>query len=189
MESYELLRPDHSPSGVWACGACRAVTTAGDRAERCCLCRECGSPLGTEGVGLGRSHDACLRRRREAADAKRLAEAELVPGWPGWVVYAGDRYFPTVEDLVEHLECRGVPVADWPERVHACVEVPFAGLDAEDLVEDVTDGAYEGMADDLHGVAELTAAVEAFNAANKHLVSYEPDYTRAVPVPRPESEG
>jgi hypothetical protein len=56
MDSYQLRRPDGSPSGVWACGACNRVhaQTFGrlpvsednhHRAERCCApqpCRYCG---------------------------------------------------------------------------------------------------------------------------------------------------
>ena len=43
------------------------------------------------------------------------------------------------------------------------------------------DEAYEDFdCDEILGVDELKAAIEAFNLANKHHVSYVPDYTKAV---------
>ncbi len=75
MNSYPLLRPDGTASGVWACGACHRahaqthgiapVSDANhDRAERCCVpreCRICGGPTARDVLGDYPSvHDTCL---------------------------------------------------------------------------------------------------------------------------------
>ncbi len=76
MNSYELTRPDGTPSGAWACGACdrvhvqtvrnyKPVSEANHaRADLCCVprnCAYCGLPTERDVVGdFPRVHATCI---------------------------------------------------------------------------------------------------------------------------------
>lgn len=71
-----------------------------------------------------------------------------------------------------------------PKYVWACNSVHFAFTDLETITEPILDRAPEDYDErDLFGIPELEAAIERFNEANRDVVSYEPDYTRAVLLP------
>lgn len=98
LPAYELLMPDGSGSGVWACGNCHEVHMAGnsgsqkhgewnrEKAERCCVCNYCGGFLDRtkEVVGVGHakcSDDAYALSRQETA-AKKAASTHVPIGEP-----------------------------------------------------------------------------------------------------------
>jgi hypothetical protein len=75
MDIYQLWRPDGSPSGAWACGACHRVHAQSfgrlpnsddnrHRAERCCApqsCRYCGKATAPDVLGDSSTyHLECL---------------------------------------------------------------------------------------------------------------------------------
>jgi hypothetical protein len=56
-------------------------------------------------------------------------------------------------------------------------------LDCDDIIERATEDAYDDWDKScLVGLAELAAAMAAFNEANKAHVTWTPDYTRAVVI-------
>jgi len=76
VNAYELLKPDLSPSGVWACGKCNKVYASDASkvfADRCCdfRCADCGSPCNQHYTRC----DACVERLR--------AKKKAIEQWPG----------------------------------------------------------------------------------------------------------
>ena len=127
-------------------------------------------------------NDHCSSASSAAADAKRFEKAEKLTEWDGWVT-DGDRYWDSVES---YLDERGEPDEDDGEGpTYLWVATPqqvIPDLDVADVVEHyVTDRGWEDCSvDDLEGVKELQAALDVFVKANKQVVSYTPDTTRAV---------
>lgn len=124
----------------------------------------------------------------EAASARRdeehFAKAKKVPegDWMGGV-FLGDTYYEDTDCLLEHLmdtaeEPDEFPLYAWaakPEQV-------IPGLDVSDVTRDCIEqwGWEEMSVDDLSGVDELGAALAAFVKANEGVVSYQPDYRKAI---------
>lgn len=119
-----------------------------------------------------------LSVQSERRDAARFEKAAKLDTWEGWVT-DGDTYWDSVETYLDQREDN-----DW-EHTYLWVAVPqrvIPHLDVGDIVEHwVTDRGWEDMdTDDLEGVKELQAALDHFVEINKMVVSYVPDYTRAV---------
>jgi hypothetical protein len=202
LKAINLLLPDGLPSRVWACGECKLVAADEHRAVHCCepiACKFCGEP--TEAKlrhGFETSaHDACDRADRARRDMERMERAEKLEDWDGWVWddgrsgIDGNGYFQSLDDYVEELTDEIEP-DNWPEWVHVTRETPVA-INLDHVLESLCEGGYEDMADDLKGVEELQKAVDVFNEANKGVIVYDGDYSRAVrvsrPVPAPALEG
>lgn len=119
-----------------------------------------------------------------AADARRFEKATKLDRWDGWVT-DGDRFWDSVEayldeegDEIEEWERETVPLYLWvavPQQV-----IPH--LDVTDITEHwITDRGWEDCdLDAFEGVAELQGALDTFVSLNGHVVSYVPDYSRAV---------
>jgi hypothetical protein len=102
--------------------------------------------------------------------------------WDGWVYSEGlgyqDGYFQDVESLLDHCV---VDEIQPPAYCWACNPIWFAHVDVGQVLDWINDGAYEDFdSDTLSGVEDLKAALEVFNAANKDVCSYEPNYSKAV---------
>lgn len=96
-----------------------------------------------------------------------------------------DGFFESLDALLEwHEDEAEDDINPLPNYVFTCREIPFRGLDASDLIECCTEDSFDGAYEQVDGHAELQAACAAFNAANAHLVTYEPDWKKAVAVPR-----
>lgn len=117
--------------------------------------------------------------------ANRLERATKLEYWDGWVWDESD-YYESLEAYVEHLECNFADPNDWPDWVYVAKSKPGVNLDAANIIENLCERGYEDMADDLKGVDELGAAINAFNAANADIIVYDGDWSRAVRVPKPE---
>lgn len=124
----------------------------------------------------------------KARDAKRFAEATKVKDvdWLGGVFF-GDDYFASIDELydkwAELVRYDEMGFNDHPAYVWAAREQRVIHeLTVADVYENhIDDWGWEDMgAEDLDGVAELQAALDAFAKANEKIVSYVPDYRTAV---------
>lgn len=137
-------------------------------------------------------NDHCHAGWNAAAEAKRFEKAEKLDSWDGWVT-DGDHYWDSVEtyldergDELDDLIADGtmadmthLPAYLWvatPQQV-----IPDH-LDVADVTEHyVCDRGWEDCGvDDLNGVKELQAALDAFVKANETVVSYTMDQSRVV---------
>lgn len=122
-----------------------------------------------------------------------ISRPERYPDWDGWVYCESlqrhnEGYFESIDELVDYcldLE-NDEDDFEWPEWCFACEESPPPHIDMSDIIERFIDEGYEGIEDRIQGEDELRKALDAFWEANKHLVTYYPDYTIAVKVTRPE---
>jgi hypothetical protein len=100
--------------------------------------------------------------------------------WDGWVYCegVGSDYFESVQDLLDEL----YDPDDFPEFVWACKPRHFAKINLCHSFENMCDNAWETFEpdEDLKGIPELEAAVKRFEDLNHDVVSYSPDYTKAV---------
>jgi hypothetical protein len=180
MNATELYLKDGRSARIFFCARCRCVAPTEDLAGKCCQnyhCQVCGKDTGERGWLVC---NACRCRGEEVKEASRFARAEKLSQWDGWI-YAegvGDEYFDCVETMLEACDSDGL---DAPEYVWACKENHFIQGAVSDITERVADEAYEGFdPDGLEGLDELKDAIEKFNKANKDVVSYSPDYTKAL---------
>ncbi len=205
MNPVELHLPDGKPSGVWMCQCGRiyadgmysisglsrgaAVGAGREAAERCCqphVCRYCTLPVVDES-GY-REHQVCRNAEYRKRAAERLAKAEKLESYDGWLYLDGaNKYFQDMGAVLDYLECDDEDdPQDWPEFAYCCKEVPFEGPSPGDIYESLTEELYDEASEDLQGCAEFEAACKVFTEANQHLLSYEPDYNHAVRIPRRE---
>jgi hypothetical protein len=188
MTAIELLLPDGRPSGVYACSACRTVGHEQAWVEGCCTCTGCGQV--PENRRTSRMCDACDRQDRARRDALRLEQAEKLEDWDGWV-WDENRYYSSLDEFVEFLECSDEHPDEWPTWVYVAEPDPLPHLKIDRILENLVDGwGWDDIEPerDLRGVPDLSAALAAFNEANKEVVSYSRDWSRAVRVPRPAAE-
>lgn len=124
-------------------------------------------------------------------NCERWERATKIPGdqWKGFVT-DGETYWCSVG--VFRLEEYGGdddPGRTWPIILWAAIpERVITGRDVADVFESqMCDRGWEDMdVNDLNGVEALQAALDAFVEANSTVVSYKPDYTRAIIVePQP----
>lgn len=192
MNSVELFHKDGKPAGVFYCGECRIVHRTQEHAEQCCApykCERCGEIVQEKYWTIC---TACRKRKEEERERERFENAEKVKAddYDG-VLYVegmsgdyGDGYFSGLETLLDYC---GDEDSDPPEYAWVCKPCHFASLDIDRVLSYIGDGgdAYEDFDyDDLVGVKDLEKAIDAFNEANKGIVSYQPDYTKAVLLPR-----
>lgn len=194
MEAIFLKRPDGTETDISICGKCGSPArgrTNFDVSERCCTCWECSGELTTEERQCGHYHKACDKKRRAIIEMKRLEKATLVEDYDGPVYCEGvpggsygDGYFADVQELADMLDDGDVDESIVREEfAYCCTSSPVAGLDVDSILESATEESFEDAIDHLVGVDELRAAVEAFNEANKAVLSWDSDYSRKVRIP------
>jgi len=195
MDSYQLKRRDtDQPLKLWGCGRCGTLYANQQFAQFCCVCIECGQPVGDEPNDFfGRRshpiHRECQHTRDRRHDAERMDAAEKIDQWDGWVYRDGcgsnEGYFESVGEFVEWWEDEhgDNPL---PEFIWACKPqriIPTADEILEGLLQRWIESGWEDMDEsDLTGIDELAAAVKTFSTANENVVSYYPDCKRAVRV-------
>ncbi len=198
MNPVELQLPDGKPSGVWMCQTCRHlhndhIYSGGEgcglmMATRCCepvICEYCKLPVDVSEKPWT-AHRECRDFESAHREAERLEKAEKVTDYDGWLYLEGpEEFFRDMDAVLDHLECDddGEPREDWPEYAYCCKEQPFEGPDPYDIYESLTEELYGDASEDLQGCAEFEAACKAFTEANAGMVTYYPDYTRAVKIP------
>lgn len=192
MNAIELFHQDGKSASVFVCGHCRVVARSKEEADKCCQstkCQYCG-------LDSGRQHwticDACRKIKDAEREAERFQKAEKLIAWTGHVFLEGtgrNGYSDDVGDFWDYWECDHDESDEKPKYVWACKENHFAVADIDDLTERIADNGWEDFDPDcLNGLDELKAAVEKFNVANKDLICYEPDFTRAVLLAPPAKE-
>lgn len=197
MNAVYLHLPDGTATKWSMCSECHTVDAPGnyDLSEKCCTCYDCGKPLPkderapyADGKGKSLYHRECERKRRMARDADILEEAELITDYAGPVYLGGvgrgsfgDDFFSDVNELSEHLDFHD---GERPLFAHCCTQRGL-NIDLDSILEGVTEEMYEDCHDDLNGLEELRAAVEAFNKANESIQAWDPDYKRKVAIPLP----
>jgi len=101
-------------------------------------------------------------------------------------------YFFSVDHLVDYLDEEQGELEEGEEPLQinyawTCREFPTCSLDLDYIIENACSEAHEGFdLYDLSGVTELRAAIEVFNKSNEDVVSWEPDMTVCVLLPRKE---
>lgn len=184
MNPFPLFHEDGKPTGIFACGQCRAVHQHNATAVQCCEDRKCPD-CGTQQYG-GRC-SPCRHIEDVKREAARFEKAEKITDYSGPVYVDDDEYHRDISDYLEAVAERGEDIEEGeekPERrayVWACHSRPVCSLDVDSVIEHATQDAYEDFTpDDLSGKAELKAALEAFNEKNRDVLVYEPDFKRAV---------
>jgi hypothetical protein len=187
-EAIELYKKteegNFDPSGVFYCSECRVVYRAKDEAEWCHgerLCA-CGKKV-TQGY-FQRTCSECeskeWRDKQTAKEAERFEKAKKIKAseYTGDHVYLGDSYYDSVEEAIdEFLE------GQEPEYVWACTDHGIQKASLEDLTQNIVENMWEDAdTNDLNGLEELQAAIDAFNKANESIQMWEPDFTTAILV-------
>lgn len=199
MNAYELLKPDHSPSGVWVCAKCGQSYMAGQAiATSCCnpVCETCGEPSQKYRILCG----PCSDKRQAETEAKKFAKAEKVKDWDGWVwtdaTSHNGGFFSDIGELIEWFNERYEEEDDCnpalPAYAWTCESTAFVKLSLDGILEEIEDDddAYDDFSrNSLSGVKELGDAIKVFNEANKEIVSYHPCNNRVVLIHRDEQEG
>lgn len=163
---------DHGAEGRFVYARCDSAHTV-EYMRRSCL------PAVLTAAELDIINETCLDAREAEKNGERFAKATKVEAWDGGV-WLGDRYFSSMEDLLDRLED---DEEEWPEYVWAaCPSVVIGKIDVADVVENqICDRGWADMeTSDLNGVAELQAALERFTEANASVVSYQTDYRTAI---------
>lgn len=191
MSAIPLFHEDGKPAGVWYCSECRTVGPTAEYAERChgtLACKTCGEPIESSRRSAYNICSECeekaWRERQAAKEADRFEKAKKITAaeWPGWVYRegCGGEYFREVEDVIERMQDDSEG-ADPPRYVWAAKDVGVSKVDIDDVVSNILDNGWEDMElSDLNGVAEMEAAIDAFNEANASIEVYLPDYSIAI---------
>ena len=157
-----------------------------ETATACCTepkCQTCG-----EARASGWIHcDSCRAKLAAQKEKDRFDAAEKIPAanYTGWVysdaIGSNNGFSTSVEEFSDAFECHAEPGTEPPAYVWACAETHFCHADIGDITSGMEGEAYEDFDfNDLNGLTELKAALDAFNAANEDKISYSPDYKRAV---------
>lgn len=181
MNATELFHADGRSAAVFYCGTCRYVARTQDLAERCCapsICETCGEPAEKYRTVCA----ACALANEVKREAERFAKADKVTDWDGWIFWDGtghnDGFFPSAEELAEHLECEECAL---PAYVWTCKKIPFVSRILDRVTDQISENAYEDWDQShLSGLPEFKAAVESFETANQDQVSWEPNYNLAL---------
>ena len=190
MNATELFLADGRNAGIYFCAECRNVRRTVEEASGCCLpykCTYCGTDVDRKTYRT--ACPSCIEANQKAKEAARFEAAEKVTQWDGWLYSeaygSNDGYFQEVEDFREWIESESDEGTEMPGYVWTCDPIRFAVISIGEITERIADGreAYEDFdVDDLHGLDALETAIEAFNAANESVVSYRPNYKRALLV-------
>lgn len=179
MNAQELFLADKTKAGLWLCEKCRRLAMTQDTAESCCVCACCKLPCGD---GARRCVE-CVLKERAAQDARLFDRAQKITfaEYDGAMLFDGD--YHTVDDVED------MPDEERPAYMWACVGEPFVRIDIENQIERWTEDAYEDFdSDHISGLPELTAAVEAFNAANAECLVFTPDHSRVIVFNSPDAK-
>jgi hypothetical protein len=142
----------------------------------------------------------CEAKKDAEREAARFAAAEKISEWDGWIYCESpqgynDGYFSGVSDLEDYIsdntpdaeemaeldEEERADIPKMPAYVWTCDEDCFATVSLEGIMENIADNGYEDFdTADLSGTEELGAAIEIFNTANRGVVSYSPNYKKAL---------
>lgn len=98
--------------------------------------------------------------------------------------YGNNGYCRDLEELVDELECDHAE-SEWPDFAYCCTVIPFnVTTSAEEIGEQCCEDMYEDAYDNLKGLEDLQKALDAFQLANKHMESWDMDYSRKIRLPK-----
>jgi len=185
MSACEFYNNLGVPLDRWYCDECGTLWPNKESGDRCCdrRCEDCKDPLPSIKKYCWSVCNPCREAREDERELGRFTKAEKIhhQDWAGWVYY-NDHYYSSTEDLFDSLfhyddEETGRPDYVWACKTNKFVDQDFLGR----VLSDIQDEAYEDFeTDDLDGVPELKAALEAFVNINHTKVAYAVDYTKAI---------
>jgi hypothetical protein len=184
MNAIELYHQDGKSAGIYYCEKCRIVARTKEQAEECCSPRKCKcGTICEKGYFQCRP---CIEKEREDREKARFEKAEKVTSWDGWVYCDGLGWNNNFsENLDSFLELCEYEECDIPEYVWACNKIHFCNFDIDNELQRISENSYEDFDyESFKGIEELKAAINHFNEINYNLVMYEPDYTKAVLIPK-----
>lgn len=131
-------------------------------------------------------NDHTFSARAARRDAEQFEKAEKVDAadWSGYVL-EGDTYYPSVDDWLDSWADRHESGDDIPTHIWAAEpEVVAPELSVGEILESHIEArGWENMdSDDFAGVGTLQAALDAFVAANREVVSYRENPKKAILV-------
>lgn len=182
MNATQLFKSDGTAVNAWACGECGLIYSEKHpySSERCCTCQDCGASTHEDKMARKTLCDKCWGPHYAKIDADRMDRAEEIIGYDGPVVYSGDKYFPSVEEMVDYHDDQ-----DLPDFVHTCTIHNYS-IDIDEVIQNMIENAsvedFDGS--EFTGMAELRAAVDKFNEANKVVVYWEEDSKHKVRIPK-----
>lgn len=183
-EAIELYKKDGATAGIFYCSECRCVYKTRDEADNCHGEKLCACGKKIERRFYAECDDFQSKRWNEESrqkEAERLEKAKKISEkeYTGTFVFGpDDNYYEDIESAIDqYLE------GQEPEYVWACKDIGVPKANAESIYENLLDNMWEDADhNDLNGVDELEAAVEAFNKANDSIHVWTPDYSTAVLV-------
>ena len=185
MNEIRLKKPTGESVDAFMCQRCGMIYREPDGrlARSCCQCYVCKQPLNCAGQ---HAHDECRHLQSRLANAQRLAHAETVSEYEGYLYsdeVSGyrDGYFRDMEDLFSFCDDSDV---DPPAFVFACTPTPPQLIDIDDFIDRAESDGPEEAWEHLNGTDEIEAALKAFREANADVKFWEPDYSRKVKVAR-----
>lgn len=184
IELYKLQDGEYKATGVFYCSECRVVHRTKEEAELCHGERLCGCGNKVMQGYYQKLCSDCQSKEWREKEAKREAErfeaAKKITAaeYDGEHVYLGDNYYDSVEDAIDQfLE------GQEPEYVWACTTHGIRQAELEDVTQNIVENLWEDAdTNDLNGLDEMQAAIDAFNKANESLQLWEPDYSTAILV-------
>ena len=146
------------------------IAAARADAERCCnpKCLECGRVLSLK------YHTECdeCKNRRFARDRLLWLKRQPVElpqdGVPVYAEGVGNEFFADIDELYEYCQDYEGELPAW---VHPCSEHSAFKLDANDIIERMSEDLPECFDGETHEMAnELVAFIDRFNAAQSRMV-------------------
>ena len=181
MNAIELFHKDGSTANRWYCFTCRAIYLTEEGAEACHgskRCKECNEELHYPFYAMTCSgcSDKLWRLKMARIEAINFEKANKINAseYAGTWVFLNDRYYESLQDVIDDYDVA-------PSYVWATTNTGLRKANIEDIVEPILDDAWEDASImDLHGVDELSKAIDAFNEANAGIPVYIPDFENAI---------
>ena len=166
---------------MFICSECLTLYQGEDFAKKCCSCYICGEKVERDEGG---SHSECRKKRSIEREKRIFEKSEKVTDWDGWVYCEGlgNEYFEDLGLLKEYIEEEIENDKDFtrPKYVYATKRTLLSKVNIENIIESVCENSYKDAEDDLKGLDELQKALDDFNKANEHIVTYWPDCKKAI---------
>lgn len=180
MNATELYLKEGKSAGIFYCEKCRCVAGSQHLAEQCCqnyLCSSCGKDVGSRSWLVC---DECRDAKEVALEQSRFDKAEKLTTWSGYVFHDGN-FSDGISDFYDSWADDHDEGGELPKYVWACKPDQFVTVDFDLIMEQIEQNGFEDFdAETLNGLDELKAALKNFEDANSEVVSYSPDYSKAV---------
>jgi len=184
--AIELFHQDGHSAQVWYCSKCRCVAKTKEEADRCCGPRFCSCGATLHSQYAIQCNDCDNRKWKEQAakdEAERFAKATKIAesDWAGEQCYYNDHYFDSPEEFREWAENEFSETEQLPAYIWNARNQGVRKANREDLIDDILSDLWEDAAeDDLNGITELQAAIDAFNQANESVCCWMVDFSTAI---------